>query len=800
MGIDQCKNKVLRRITMGNDQNENLFKLISAEKKDYEKEIVMEFEDKEKKAFEEANEIFFHLKDWEKTAKFFEEKALYLNAGIIYKKAGDKEKSKINFEKVAQIFEKKGLYLKAAYIYEKIGDIGKAAITLGKWYFYNKEASHYNQDLSNINGYLMKAVELYLRINRINEAYQLSMKGEKYQMAVEILLKDGKLLEAAELSEKIQLPLKAAEIYEKLGKSKKAFILRAEEALRFNNLVEAAEWYLKAEDFVMASELFERVDEYKKAAEIYYMSKNYSKAARNYLKISCDKDAVEMFELGGELRNAADILFELDEYKKAGDYYEKCGDHYKAGYSFLKAKDDERALFNFQKVKKSSSNYFDSIRQITNFFLKEKKPELVIYNLEKLLNEKTFIESDIDLYYNLGRAYEDLGSFEKASGIYKEILEKDYFFRDVQQKLEEVEGLIERYKLMKMERSDATKRYKILSEVGGGGMGIVFRAEDLYLQRIVAIKVMNEKFAKDEIGLERFYTEARAVALLSHPNIVKVYDVGRMNKDHFISMEYIEGENLNTLMKSHKVFPIEQVVIITKKISKALFYAHEKGIIHRDIKPHNIMITKDHELKIMDFGIASIKGKYNINEGESLSGTPYYMSPEQIQRKKTDHRTDIYSTGVTLFHIITGDVPFKGKSIFFQHINYPVPSIKKIRPETPDILVEIVEKCMEKEPDDRYESAKDIIYCIKKIKMIPKKIDNLDIQDSEIPTEVLDDIDNALNIEDEPTEAINDIDDVTGNDNEPTVVSNDIDNVTRIGDESTFNRDEKTTKRRKKRN
>jgi serine/threonine-protein kinase len=279
-----------------------------------------------------------------------------------------------------------------------------------------------------------------------------------------------------------------------------------------------------------------------------------------------------------------------------------------------------------------------------------------------------------------------------------------------------------------------------------------------------------------------FYKEAKAAATLSHPNIVKVFEFGQINEDYFISMEYLEGEDLNSILKSETLFPIEQILAIAKKIAKALFYAHEKGIIHRDIKPHNIILTKDNELKITDFGLASIKGQRDIMQKEYITGTPFYMSPEQILREKIDHRTDIYSTGVTLFHLITGDVPFKGKEVFFHHLNSQVPSIKKIRPEVPDLMVKIVEKCMEKKPVDRYNNAKEIVDEVKKIKLIIPKSYSIDINDSGIATDLISNIDKEDDIANTPTEAISDIDNVIGDDEAPTIASEDSGIIIRIND------------------
>lgn len=767
---------------MKSNEDKETLGLGSEGKRRFEIELEREFEKAEEKSIEEANELFFHLKDWGRTAKILEERELYLKAAFTFKKAGNLEKAKENFIKAAQIFENKGLYPKAAHIYEKIGDLEKAAQIMVNCFNYNKAAAYYGKDMSDLDEYLIKIVELYLKLDNLKKAYQLLILEEKYEMAADLLIKHGKLERAAVLLEKAQHPLKAADVYEKIGNSKKAYLLRAEEALRLNNLLEAAEWYFKTEDFIMAARYFQSASEWRKAAECYSRTNSYSHAAECYLKNSDEKEAIKMFELAEDWETAADVLYNLKEYRKAGEYYERCGNYYKAGNSFSKYNDNERAIINFQKVPHTSLDYFDSVIQITIFFLKDKKAELVITKLEKLLDKDIPGKSLIELYYNLGQAYEDIGKLEKASEIYKKILEEDYHFRDVQQRLKEVERLTEKYKSMKLERDNASKRYKMISEAGEGGMGTVFKAEDLYLQRIVAIKVLKENLTKSKESFDMFYKEAKAAATLSHPNIVKVFDFGQMNKDYFISMEFLEGEDLNSILKKEKLFPIEQILAITKKIAKALFYAHERGIIHRDIKPHNIILTKDNELKITDFGLASIKGQHDIEQKEYITGTPFYMSPEQILREEIDHRTDLYSTGVTLFHLITGDVPFKGKEVLFQHLTNPIPSIKKIRPEVPDLMVKIVEKCMEKKPVDRYNNAKEIVDEVKKIDLIIPKSYSFDFHDSGIPTDLINNIDKEDDSASTPTEAISDTDNVIGDDEAPTIASEDSGIITRIND------------------
>ena len=620
------------------------------------------------------------------------------------------------YERAAQIYEKKGFYKKAAYIYEKAGNLKKAAQNFEKWYLTNADTSVGYQNSDQMAEDLFKAVELYTKVGDVEKAYEMLLKNNKFEKAGDLALKMEKLDQAAKLFEKAQLPLKAAEIYEKINQKPIACQLRGEDAFARGNTREAAEWYLKGEDYTRAAELFEWDRIYDKAAYCYFMNQNYLPAAENYMRAGIEEEAGKMYELGQQWKMAADIAFKYKKFQKSGELFEKAEEFYSAGISFLKVDDERRALANFQKVKPGDEFFENAVTQLAHIFLKNRKPQLVIEKIGKLLANKPITKKYLEWYYLLGQAHENAGNFKKAFDIYQGILTEDYTFKDVHQKMKEVEDLIKKYKEMELVSEDSSQRYKIVEKVGEGGMGVVYKAEDKVLKRIVALKILNSSLIKDKRSLERFYTEARSTASLSHANIVTVYDVGQINNDHFISMEFIEGENFMNLIRKNKAFTIPQILFIAIKILKALDYSHRKGIIHRDIKPHNIMITRQKEIKIMDFGLAVIRGDVKDGESGIITGTPYYMSPEQIQGIQTDHRTDIYSTGATLFHLIAGRVPFKGENVFYQHLFEPAPPITKFRSDINAKLVQIIEKCMAKKREDRFQSAQEVLNDIKTIK------------------------------------------------------------------------------------
>jgi serine/threonine protein kinase len=620
------------------------------------------------------------------------------------------------FEKAAQIYARKGYYRKAALIYEKGGNLKRAAENFERWFLKNADTTMGFTNTGKLDKDLFKAVDLYVKVDEIERAYNLLLKTEKFEKAGDLAVRIGKYEEAVKLFELAKLPSKAAVIYEKIGKIKTACQLRGEDALIRGQPVEAAGWFLKGEDYFRAAELYELEKQFEKAAYCYFMNQGFLSSAENYIKAGNEEEAAKMFELGHEWEKAADINVKLRNYQKAGDLYEKIGYHYNAGICFEKIDDDNRALANFKGVKSSSADYTKTITQMANIYLKNKKPQLVIEEIGRRLEYLPINRYNLDCYYVFGQAHEIVGNFKRAFEIYQRILVEDYSFKDVSKKVKELENLLKRDMVLQFLKAETNHRYRIIDTIGEGGMGIVFKAMDTRLSnRIVALKLLSSSLIKSRLSLDKFLNEARSTASLSHPNIVTVYDVCEMENCYFIAMEFIEGKSLIDLIRRQIKFNLSQIFFAAMEMLKALYYSHQKGIIHRDIKPHNIMVNLQGEIKIMDFGIALLNDEMKRGETGMLIGTPDYMSPEQIQGIKVDYRTDIYSFGVTLFQLIAGRLPFKGEDIFYQHLHESVPDLKEFRVDVPVELIDIVEKCMEKKREDRYQSVQEIFAEIKKV-------------------------------------------------------------------------------------
>lgn len=263
--------------------------------------------------------------------------------------------------------------------------------------------------------------------------------------------------------------------------------------------------------------------------------------------------------------------------------------------------------------------------------------------------------------------------------------------------------------------------FKILRKLGQGGMATVYLAEQVSLKREAAIKVMHDELLSDETHLKRFEREAKAAAGLTHRNIVQVYMTGEFNGTHYIAQEYVRGINLREHLSRFAPPDCALILRIMRQVTAALNAADEKGIVHRDIKPENIMITSKKQIKVADFGLAQIaqsEERVDLTQVGTTMGTPLYMSPEQVNGKSLDQRSDIYSLGVTCYHLISGRPPFTGEtalSIAVKHLNEPPTPLIQRRPDLPQELCDLVHRMIEKDPNNRPANAKELIQEIKKI-------------------------------------------------------------------------------------
>jgi serine/threonine-protein kinase len=257
-------------------------------------------------------------------------------------------------------------------------------------------------------------------------------------------------------------------------------------------------------------------------------------------------------------------------------------------------------------------------------------------------------------------------------------------------------------------------RYELEELVGAGGMSSVFRAHDRLLDRKVALKILHQQYSGDDEYVERFRREARAVAALSHPNIVTVIDRGDHDGRQFIVFEYVEGENLKRVIERRGPAPVAKALELAMQIARGLSFAHQQGLVHRDVKPQNVLLNGDGRAKVTDFGIArSLDVQHGMTQTGTVLGTSDYIAPEQAQGQRVDEHTDVYSLGVVLYELLTTEVPFPGENfvaVAMRHINEPPPPVRDKRPDVSPRVEAAVQKAMAKRPEDRFATMADFCH------------------------------------------------------------------------------------------
>ena len=264
--------------------------------------------------------------------------------------------------------------------------------------------------------------------------------------------------------------------------------------------------------------------------------------------------------------------------------------------------------------------------------------------------------------------------------------------------------------------------YKISKKLGAGAMATVWLGEQLSLDRKVAIKVLPRKYTTNPQFIERFYAEGRAAAQLNHPNIVQAYDVGKAGDYHYFVMEYVDGRTVHDDIVKHKRFPERDAIDLAIQVAEALLHAHDKGLVHRDVKPKNVMITREGVVKLADMGLARAISDKEAAEAEAgkAFGTPYYISPEQIRGEvKIGPPADVYSLGATLYHMVTGNVPFDGKNptaVMHKHLKAELVAPDHVNPKLSAGISEVIEMMMAKEAKSRYQTCKDLIVDLRAVR------------------------------------------------------------------------------------
>jgi len=663
--------------------------------------------------YEKAGEHAWLADALNKQGKHARAADIYLKMGKKLLAAEGYEKAGAN-QKAAELFEEAGHTATAAGLYEKARDYKKSAMLFERAYVEGTSSQEAltGERARKLQEMSVKAGTYFEKTGEFKKAAEAFSRVHAYQQAGEAALSAGDRQAAAEYFRMGKDYERASGILTEDGNTIRAAEVMAEKYMNEGNDSQAARMYMEAGEHIKAAELFDHVGEYVMAGEAYIKDGELISAAEVFIKGGEKERAAVAYAGADRYRQAADIYIELGDMEKASALIEKSGDYMEAADIYRKAGQAEKEVAALQKVGPDDPRFNTAVIRLAGLFRDRGKLQLAAEKYLQAISEAEPDQSNVDLFYGLGHAYEEDKRYDEAAAAYRKVQLVDLNYRDVEERLRECAKFEGQSKvdtkaqgISAPSESEAAKRYTINQEIGRGGMGVVYKARDNNLNRVIALKLLPKNISDNPKVIKRFAAEARSAAQLNHPNIVTLYDFQHAGGRSFITMEYVEGATLKKVLTKMAKVPIPNALKIIYQCCQGLEYAHKQGIIHRDIKPSNIMINKQNVIKIMDFGLAKVMGEETITEPGAISGTVLYMSPEQLLGHELDRTTDLYALGLVFYELVAGKHPFgEGDAAYHNIHTIPRPP-KELRPDLPDNLNAIILKCLEKDRSKRFQSA-----------------------------------------------------------------------------------------------
>ncbi len=656
---------------------------------------------------ESAGAIFAQQEQWERAADAYLETGNVSVAAEMYEKAGQDRRA-------AQCYRRCEFHRHAAKAYIRCEDWVLAAECLEK--VIAEEGAGHSGDAKKVAEHqklVRMTGNLYERAGRLDLAGEVLAKGKAFVPAAEIFERSGNLERAAELYLEGRDAARGAALLERLGQAERAARVLADHHRDRGNSEEAARQFERAGEWLEAGDLYRLVERYDRAGECYERFGDGAQAAEMFGLAGDRERAAENYERAGRYGEAAELFALAGDSAREAELLEKAGECLRAGRIHLDAGRTEAAIGALQKVAADSPDYAGASALLGTIFRDQQQHSLAAAKLREAVKDRELDRESVDAYYALATVHEAQGEWADAHALYEKIVAFDVHHGDAAERLE-------RARAQAAQRAEAeaagaglasgavSGRYIIGDTLGRGGMGIVYKAEDTVLDRVVAFKVLPESLKENPQALKNFLREAKSAAQLNHPNIVTVYDAGEQDGVYYIAMEYVDGNTLKDIIKHRGKIAPRGIVHVVSQMCEALAYAHEKKIVHRDIKTANAMWTRDRKAKIMDFGLAKVVEEVR-NHTTVVSGTPFYMSPEQTLGKNVDHRSDLYSLGVSMFEMATGTLPFTEGNLPYHHVHTPAPDPRELVADLPEGIARIILRCLLKDPDERYASAKGIL-------------------------------------------------------------------------------------------
>jgi tetratricopeptide (TPR) repeat protein len=513
----------------------------------------------------------------------------------------------------------------------------------------------------------------------------------------------------------------ASQALDRAGQTELANLLRAEYHKERGETAKATRYYEAAGRMQEAAELSTEDQDAEHSATLFAQAGDFGRAGERYRETGDYARAAEAYEAAFDYDAAIDCHRRAGNLAKAQELLEKTGRYFEAGQLALDSGDAERAIRNLQLVDLRDPDHAEACRVLAHLFAERGDLELAAAKLGEAISSAGDLDgAPLELLEQQGDLLQRAGQLDRALETFEAIRKRDYTWAGAAERVEALRGL----RQSEQRASDlATRasgapppvapsaggesRYEILSELGRGGMGVVYEARDRRLGRTVALKRLPDNLRENPTALQLFLREARAAAALNHVNIVTLFDADQEDGSYYLTMEFLDGLPLDKILKKRGRLTARDCARIGVQIATGLQYAHERRIVHRDIKTSNLFFTRDRVVKIMDFGLAKMVEEVR-RAATVIGGTPYYMAPEQATGENVDHRADLYAFGVTLFELLTGSVPFREGDVTWHHRHTPPPDPRGLAPDLPDALAELVLQLMEKDPAARPASAAEV--------------------------------------------------------------------------------------------
>lgn len=567
-------------------------------------------------------------------------------------------------------------------------------------------------------GHLVAAMELLAAVGEFREAGRMGVSAGNHGLAAYYFEKSGDLLDAARAYEKDGRPEPALELYMRLNEVERVGTLGMAEVENSPVLRMATEFLTEKGKTDLAVALLVKGRRPEEAGAALEQAGNLAEALKVYQSAALTMKAAAVHEKLGEHRRAAYLLMKAGQFSEAAETLARGGETIQAARLLRRLGKFDEALAVLDAVNPSSADYGD-VTILASIILEQKEDiSGAAARLAMLLERIGYSPQNEEVIYRLVDLQLDCGDMEGAERTLERAREDGGNARVLTEQLSAVREISTQSHGTSPARATTSTslgfprspRYKLASRIARGGHGEIFLVRDLELDRYVVFKLLHSSSLPSRVAREYFKRESRAVARVSHANIVRIFDVGEIGGRPFYTMEYVKGINLLELVEGggREPLSLKESLSVCRQICEALTHAHDKRILHRDVKLDNVMLTEALSVKLLDFGLAKALDE-NPHASQFIVGTPAYMSPEQLAGRMVDERTDIYSLGVLMYRLFTGKKPFDaGGDMKRRTRSGPPPDPRQLQSDLPSQLAEAIMRCLEPDPDDRFRTTRQV--------------------------------------------------------------------------------------------